>query len=271
MSRPVLPSSKVVVLGLPLDENSSFLRGPALAPVHIRAALHSASSNLSTENGLDLGKEASWQDLGDMQLPSGAEARRQIEEEVFRILEDGGRLLVLGGDHSITYPVVRAFGRHYQGLNILHLDAHSDLYPRYDGSRFSHACPFARIMEEGLAKRLVQVGVRTLNELQREQAERFGVEIIEMRAWQPRIELTFDGPLYLSLDLDVLDPAFAPGLSHPEPGGFSTREVLRMLEKVIGNLVGADIVELNPLRDVNELTAMTGAKFYKELVARMLA
>jgi arginase len=263
-------TDKVAVLGLPLDENSSFLRGPALAPAHIRAALHSGSSNLSTEFGLDLGKESGWQDLGDMQLSPGEEGRRQIEAQVLRILEGKARLLLLGGDHSVTYPVVRAFARHYPGLNVLHLDAHSDLYPEYDGSPFSHACPFARIMEEGLAKRLVQVGIRTLNDTQREQAERFGVEVIEMRAWRPDIELVFDGALYLSLDLDVLDPAFAPGLSHPEPGGFSTREVLRLLEVVRGNLVGADIVELNPTRDVNELTALTAAKFYKEIVARML-
>jgi arginase len=270
MAFPGKPTAKVLVLGLPVDENSSFLRGCALAPGHIRAALHSGSSNLSTEKGLDLGNETGWQDLGDIQLSSGAKGRQQIEAEVSRILDGGARLLALGGDHSVTYPVVRAFARRYPQLNILHLDAHSDLYPEYDGSRFSHACPFARIMEESLAVRLVQVGVRTLNDIQKKQSERFDVEIIEMRNWNPGIELAFEGPFYLSLDLDVLDPAFAPGLSHPEPGGFSTRDVLRLLEKISGNLVGADIVELNPTRDINELTAMTAAKFYKELVARML-
>jgi arginase len=271
MSFSLSQSSKVVVLGLPLDENSSFIRGPALAPAHIRSALHSGSSNLSTENGLDLGIESSWEDVGDLHISPGAEGRSQIEEAVHTILEGGPRLLILGGDHSVTYPVVKGFSRHYRALNILHIDAHSDLYPEYGGSRYSHACPFARIMEEGLVKRLVQVGIRTLNDVQKKQAERFGVEIIEMRRWNPGIELIFDGPLYLSLDLDVLDPAFAPGLSHPEPGGFSTREVLSLLEKVRGNLVGADIVELNPTRDINEMTAMTAAKFYKEIVARMLA
>lgn len=263
-------SAPVIVLGLPLDENSSFLRGPALAPAFIRAALHSASANLSAENGLDLGSQGSWQDRGDLILSPGEEGRRQIETEVGEILEGGARLMILGGDHSVTYPVVRAFARHYHRLNILHLDAHSDLYPEYDGSPFSHASPFARIMEEGLAKRLVQVGVRTLNQIQREQAARFGVEIIQMQDWYPGFELTFEDPLYLSLDMDALDPAFAPGVSHPEPGGFSTREVLRLLQALKGNLVGADIVELNPLRDVNGVAGMAAAMFYKEIVSRML-
>ena len=98
-------------------------------------------------------------------------------------------MLTLGGDHAITYPILRAYGPHYPDLTILHIDAHPDLYDELEGDRLSHACPFARIMEAGLARRLVQVGVRTLNPHQRQQAERFGVKIFEMRrldAFRPR-------------------------------------------------------------------------------------
>jgi arginase len=155
-------------------------------------------------------------------------------------------------------------------LSILHLDAHPDLYDELDSNRLSHACPFARIMEAGLATRLVQVGIRTMTPHQQQQAERFGVEVHHLRDWDPNRVLEFGDPLYISLDMDVLDPAYAPGISHYEPGGLSTRAVLDILQTVKGHIVGADIVELNPSRDHQGVTAMVAAKFYKELLARML-
>ncbi|HEU5439833.1 MAG TPA: agmatinase [Ktedonobacterales bacterium] len=264
---------QVAVIGVPLDENSSFLRGPALAPPRIRAALHSGSMNLCTEDGVDLDARGDWRDLGDLALGSGAEALVAIERAAADLHARGTRVLALGGDHSITAPLVRglASATASSDLTILHFDAHPDLYDEYGGSRTSHACPFARIMERGLARRLVQVGIRAMNPHQRAQAERFGVEVIPMRDVHPGLTLDLHGPVYVSLDLDALDPAFAPGVSHHEPGGLSVREVLRMLASVEGPLVGADIVEYNPTRDHAEMTAAVAAKFYKELVGRMLS
>ena len=157
-------------------------------------------------------------------------------------------------------------------IDVVHIDAHSDLYDELHGDRLSHACPFSRIMEEGLVSRLVQLGIRTLNAHQRAQAERFGVEVFEMRDWRPEDGLPADlaGPLYLSLDLDALDPAFAPGVSHPEPGGLSTRQLLDILQALPAPLIGADLVELNPLRDPLGLTARVAAKLLKEIAARLL-
>jgi arginase len=186
------------------------------------------------------------------------------------LLDRGVYVLALGGDHAITYPIVRAYGVKYDPLNILHLDAHPDLYDEYKGNRFSHACPLARIMEEKLVSRLVQVGIRTMNPHQRAQVERFGVEVIEMWQWDPRLTLEFEGPLYVSLDLDVLDPAFAPGISHREPGGLSTRELLGLLQGLQRPIVGADIVELNPERDPMGIATVAAAKILKEIVACML-
>lgn len=256
------------LLGAPYDGSSSFLRGPALAPIHIREALHSPSSNLSTERGASLDDTTWWRDAGDLELSTGA-VREEIERGVAAVLEQGGRPLVLGGDHSITYPVVRAVARSNTPFTILHFDAHADLYDALDGDRFSHACPFARIMAEGLATRLVQVGIRTLNAHQREQAERFGVEIIDMRAVAAGVRPVVSGPVYLSVDIDVLDPAFAPGVSHWEPGGLSTRELLTMLQAIEGPVVGADLVEFNPARDASGMTAMVAAKVLKELLDTM--
>ena len=125
-------------------------------------------------------------------------------------------------------------------------------------------------MEEGLADRLVQIGIRTMNPHQREQAKRFGVEVHGPRSVPTIAALELGAPLYLSVDLDVLDPAFAPGLAHPEPGGLTTRDVLSIIQDLPCALVGADIVELNPRRDINNLTAMTAAKILKEILANMI-
>jgi len=264
-------SSSVVVLGIPFDENSSFLRGTARAPGVIREALHSESCNLFAENGLDLGLSSDWKDIGNMHAGEKVHAFEQIENAVSDIVSKGARPLSLGGDHSITYAIIRAVSAAHDNLTVLHLDAHPDLYDELHGNRYSHACPFARIMEEGLIVRLVQVGIRTMTSHQREQADRFGVEVIEAREWQVGRDMHLDGPLYISLDLDVFDPAYAPGVSHHEPGGLSTRDVLGIIQSLRAPIVGADIVEMNPDRDLNGMTAMVAAKCMKELLAKMLS
>jgi agmatinase len=194
----------------------------------------------------------------------------RIETGIRDLLERGLRPVSLGGDHAVTYPILRAFSRKYPKLSILHFDAHPDLYDEFAGNRLSHACPFARIMEEKLASRLVQVGVRTATRHQREQAARFGVEMIEMRNWTAPLAIHFDTPVYISFDLDGIDPAFAPGVSHPEPGGPTTRQVLEVIHGVDAPIVGADVVELNPSRDPSGITALVGAKLVKEIAAQML-
>jgi arginase len=167
------------LLGIPLDVNSSYLRGSAGAPAKIREALRSDASNKWTELGVDLGAAGAFADAGDLRLRDSREKAADDFAEIARavggLLEKGERPVSLGGDHSITYPILKAFGGRYPELTIVHFDAHPDLYEEFEGSRMSHACPFARIMEERLAKRLVQVGIRTMNGHQSEQAARFGV------------------------------------------------------------------------------------------------
>ena len=272
-TKPQNPSQniKIAVLGIPLDLNSSYLRGPALAPPLIREAFYSESANLWTEGGIDLGKETDWRFMGELGDLDKGNWLSHIETRVEGILKGKIRLISLGGDHSVTFPIIRVYHKFYPDLTVLQLDAHPDLYDELDGSRTSHACPFARIMDEGLVRRLIQVGVRTLTGHQREQAERFGVEIIEMREIQQMETLIMEGPIYLSLDMDCLDPAFAPGVSHYEPGGLSTRDVLGIIQNLAGNLVGADIVEYNPERDPLGITGMVAAKLLKEILGRMLS
>jgi arginase len=200
------------------------------------------------------------------------DVRGSIERAIDSVIAGGGTPIALGGDHSITYPILRAVRKSYPALTILHLDAHADLYDEFEGDRYSHACPFARIMEEKLANRLVQVGIRTLTGHLRDQVKRFAVDVIDMRAWVAGKRPMNTGPVYLSLDLDVLlDPTFAPGVSHWEPGGLSTREVIQIIQSVGGTLIGADVVEYNPVRDPSGMTGMVAAKLVKEIAARMLS
>jgi len=260
----------VAIIGIPFDENSSFVKGTALAPPRIRQAFHSPSSNLFTENLTDLGSAPSLSDLGDLAFSDDSDAFSLIENTVHAALKQGTHLFCLGGDHSITYPILRAYASTHSQLTIVQLDAHPDLYEEYDGSRFSHACPFARIMEEQLAKHLIQIGIRSMNTHQLEQAKRFNVETIDMRVWQKNPSLKIKGPVYLSLDMDVLDPAYAPGVCHPEGGGLTTREVVEIIQHLPGPLVGADLVEYNPNHDPTGITDVAAAKLMKEILGRLL-
>ncbi|XP_055817463.1 arginase 1, mitochondrial isoform X2 [Solanum dulcamara] len=237
------------LLGVPLGHNSSFLQGPAFAPPRIREAMWCGSTNSTTEEGKVLDDPRVLTDAGDVPVQelrdAGVDDDRLmsiISESVKLVMEeDPLRPLVLGGDHSISYPVVRAVSEKLGGpIDILHLDAHPDIYHAFEGNKYSHASSFARIMEGGYARRLLQ----KLGE---------GVKGV-----------------YISVDVDCLDPAFAPGVSHIEPGGLSFRDVLNIVHNLQADVVGADVVEFNPQRDtVDGMTAMVAAKLVRELTAKM--
>jgi arginase len=260
------------MLGVCYDASSSFRRGAAAAPPVIREAMWSEAGNSWTELGLDL-STAALDDEGDLVLEDpedDAHVREAIEAAIRRIADSGRRPLVLGGDHSVTYPVLRGLRASHPRLTILHLDAHGDLYDEFQGDRYSHACAFARIMEERLADRLIQVGIRTITGHQRDQGRRFGVEVIEMKDWDDAADLELETPVYLSCDLDVIEPGLAPGISHREPGGLTVRQALAIIQSVAAPLVGADFVEFNPSADQSGVTAAVSAKLVRELAARML-
>jgi arginase len=258
------------LLGIPFDGQSSYLRGAGDAPPKIREAMRCDASNSWTESGVDLGVAGVYGDAGDLDFTE-KDAFAAIERGVGALMDAGKRPVSLGGDHSITFPIVKAVAQRQRELTIFHFDAHPDLYDEFEGNRLSHACPFARIMEAGLAKRLVQVGIRTMNRHQREQAQRFGVEVVEMWGLPAYEKLKAAGAVYITFDMDVLDPAFAPGISHREPGGMSVREAIAHLHAIQGQIVGADVVELNPVRDLDGVTATVAAKILKEVLGRMVA
>jgi agmatinase len=262
----------IKLIGIPYDNNSSFLKGPALAPQRIRLMDTEGSANVFAENGMEIRNGIEYSDEGDIVFNDidPAKAFATIQKKITGLLNDNHKVIALGGDHSVSYPLIDAFSNKYEKLNILHLDAHSDLYENFDNNPYSHASPFARLTETGKINSLTQVGLRTLTTHHREQAKKFGIRIVEMKDLNFSFINTLQSPLYISLDIDVLDPAFAPGISHHEPGGMSTRELLKIIQQINVPVVGADIVEYNPVRDVNNMTAMVGYKLMKELISKML-
>lgn len=258
--------NKIIIQGIQFDAHSSYQQGPKLAPPLIREALYCGSLNLYAENGISIENDQ-IEDKGDFEI----EDYFTIEEITKKHLHNAEKVLTLGGDHSISFPILKAYQKKYPKIDILHIDAHSDLYDDFEGDKYSHACPFARIMENKLATRLVQVGIRTLNTHQAKQAEKYNVEIHQMKDLDVSKLPKFKNPLYISLDMDAFDPAFAPGVSHHEPGGLTSREVINLIHSIDAEIIGADIVEYNPHRDFQNMTAFLGAKMMKELLAKMMS
>ena len=260
----------ISVIGIPTDRHSSFLKGAALAPPLIIKEFHSDAGNKFAENGLDLGKEGLWEDIGLIKLMDSDNEFDKIKDSIEDVLNNRNYPISIGGDHSITYPIIAGYHKFYPKVNILHFDAHPDLYENFENDPFSHASPFARIMENNLANELIQIGIRTMTDHQKDQVDKYKIKVITMNEFASDLVLKFDDPVYISIDLDGLDPAYAPGVSHPEPGGLSTRDMLKIISNIDGEVIGGDIVEYNPKKDINNITAVTAAKLLKELMGKIL-
>ncbi len=257
---------KTRLLGFEWDASSSHARGPALAPGIVRRLLTSEASSSYSIDLVDIREAIAGFDIPP--LPDdGAAARETIERTVAAAIAAGRTPLSIGGDHSITYPILKAVAAQHGPISVLHIDAHPDLHDAYEGDPFSHASPFARAHDDGLIASHVAVGVRCWDPKSKAQAEKFGVTILRAHELDLIPASIFEQPLYMTIDLDGLDPAFAPGVSHPEPGGLSTLDALALIRRIKGPLVGADIVELNPERDPMLTTARVVVRLVKELTA----
>lgn len=261
--------SRIALLGVPNDDNSSYLRGAAEAPARIRAHLFCDAYSTWSETGFDLGAPGAIVDHGDLRFDAATDPWQAIEHAVAQAIGAGDPLVCLGGDHAITHPILRGVRSRHPRVSVLHIDAHPDIYDSYQGNPRSHASPFARIMEERLVDRLVQVGLRTINDEHRAQFARFGVDVVEAARCGEPLRLDFDSPVYVSIDIDALDPAYAPGVSHREPGGLSVRRVIDIIQSIDRPIVGADVVEYNPRCDIADLTLGVAAKLVKEVAGMM--
>jgi agmatinase len=267
---------KVGILGIRDDSNSSFMRGASQAPRIIRETFLSESSNTYCEHGLDI--EAITTDFRDISQPDTHELVDEFMRNI--MVTNSLQPLTLGGDHAISYPVVRAVSRILnKPLTIVHFDAHPDVYPDFENNPFSHASPFARILETtGVCHKLIALGIRTATPIQRAQYAKYGVSCLEAKDFpahgrdcatflQPLIAPT--DPVYISFDMDVIEPGLAPGVSHREGGGISVRQAVDAIHAIPGRVVGADLVEFNPLRDISGVTAAVAAKLFKELASKI--
>jgi agmatinase len=272
----------VAVLGIPFDSGVTYRPGARFGP----AAIRNASRLLRAYHpGLDVHPFAVLQvaDAGDVGCNPFdiAEAISQIEAAADAILDDATHLLSIGGDHTIALPLLRAMHRRHGPVALLHFDAHLDTWDTYFGAAYTHGTPFRRAWEEGLLleNRAAHVGIRgplfSPDDLVDD--ARFGFEIVSAmdvlddgrRAIADRVrDRLGDAPVYVSIDIDVLDPGFAPGTGTPEAGGITSRELLGILRGLAGvNLVGADIVEVAPPYDTGEITAVAAAHAAYELLA----
>jgi len=265
--------AQLVFVGLPDDSQSSYRRGCARAPARLRAAYDGNCYNACSESGVDLTEAVT--DLGDLppQASWAATARgfREFAEKIFR----AGKIpFFAGGDHAVTVPVVEALSGLGQPVYIVQLDAHPDLYPDYAGSRDSHACTATRLLEMEHVASVTQLGIRTLNPIQAQQAERFGERLRMFHArelpgpFPPLAHIPRGARVYVTVDLDAFDPAYAPGVAHPVPGGFRPRQALDFLQLVGWELVGMDAVEVNPELDLNDRTAILAARLLHEGMGR---
>jgi agmatinase len=259
----------VTLHGFAWDASSSYTRGAAQGPAAIRANLFSDHSSAYGLNGTDIAAAITEFSFNDLPADA-AEARAVISADISQTIEAGHKPLSLGGDHSVSYPILKALAAKHGPINVLHIDAHLDLYDELDGDRFSHACPFRRAIEDGCIDQLIQVGIRSAPPAHLEWAAERGVQSLGSEQIGEIDWSRLTAPLYMTIDLDGLDPAFAPGVSHIEPGGLTSREVIGLIHKLPVSLVGADVVELNPSRDINLMTTHLAVRLVKELTAAMV-
>lgn len=261
--------SEIVIIGAPMDLTVSYRPGTRQGPHAIRQASHGLE-----EYSVDLDRDLahySYYDAGDVLLPFGAvkENLRRISAVTATILSGGKTPFVLGGEHLISCAVIQEVAKKYPGLTVVHFDAHADLREEFLGERFSHATVMRRVVETVGGKNLYQFGIRSGTREEfvfaRANTNTFIDRVVEpLMENLPRLKGL---PVYVSLDIDVADPSFAPGTGTPEPGGCSAREII-MAVHLLGELdiVGFDLVEVSPLYDPSDRTALLAAKLIREAI-----
>jgi agmatinase len=272
----------VAILGVPFDSGVSYRPGARFGPGHIRNSSKLLRPYHPAQDVHPFGDQQ-VADAGDVAVNPFdlTEAVQQIDDAVTTVRADGASLLTLGGDHTIALPILRSLYRDHGPIAVLHFDAHLDTWDTYFGAPYTHGTPFRRASEEGLLdlERCQHMGIRgplyAANDLEDDAA--LGFQIVRADDYETdgvggaisRMRRRLgDGPVYVSIDIDVLDPAHAPGTGTPEAGGLTSRELLHTLRGLTGlNVVGADIVEVAPAYDHAEITGIAAAHVAYELLA----
>lgn len=271
-SHPNYEESKAVLYGMPMDWTVSFRPGSRFGPARIRevsVGLEEYSPYLDRE--LD---DVKFFDAGDIPLPFGnaQKSLEEIEKYVRNVLADGKIPVGMGGEHLVTWGVVRAIYEKYPDVAVLHFDAHTDLRTDYEGEPLSHATPIRKIAEMIGPSNVYSFGIRSGLKEEFEWAKENGMFIAKFEVLEPLKEVlpTLKGRnVYITTDIDVLDPAFAPGTGTVDCGGITSKELLAAIHEIARsevNVVGFDLVEVAPVYDHSEMTVNTASKLLREMI-----
>ncbi len=259
--------SDVVLVGAPLDQTTSFRPGTRMGPRRIRELSYGLEDYSSYLNGSL--NEKNFCDIGDIELPFGNvyESLKLIESVAHQIIEDEKIPFFIGGEHLISYPVIKQVALKFPELKVLHFDAHADLRDSFFGEKLSHATVLRRVCECIKHRHLYQFGIRSgvkeEFDFARQHTNTFLVDVKE--PFMSVLEELKGFPVYVTFDIDVLDPAYAPGTGTPEPGGCTSKEIFEVIQKFKElNIVGFDLVEVSPLTDLSERTCIVAAKIIRE-------
>ena len=262
--------SLIALLGIPFDATSSFRPGSRFAPDTIRLYSEIIES-YSPYQDRDL-EDVSFYDAGNIEITVSnfSVLRSAVSLQVAELLKNGKKVVTMGGEHLISLPIIEAYFKAYPHLKVLHFDAHADLRDDYLGEKYSHAAVIRRICEVVGASNVYQFGVRSGTKEEfayAPNATNFYPFDLNVQDLEAVVEDIQDAPVYITLDLDVLDPAYFPGTGTPEPGGWTFHDLLQALLLVKDvNLVGADLVELCPAYDRSDIATITAIKLLREII-----
>jgi agmatinase len=264
--------SKVVLYGMPMDWTVSYRPGSRFGPARIREVsigLEEYSPYLDRELA-----DVKYFDAGDIPLPFGNPQKSidLIEEFVSKLMAEDKFPLGMGGEHLVSWPVMKAVAAKYKDLAIIHMDAHTDLREHYEGEPLSHSTPIRKIAERIGPENVFSFGIRSGMKEEFEWAKNVGMHISKFEVLEPLKEILpklAGRPVYVTIDIDVLDPAHAPGTGTVDAGGITSKELLASIHEIARsevNVVGADLVEVAPIYDHSEQTANTASKLIREMM-----
>lgn len=260
--------SKSVILGCPYDGSASFRPGARFGPASIRKASWGIET-YSPYLNKDL-NHLSIHDMGDLELPLGEKkiSFDLIRKAVFKILSEEKFPILLGGDHLITLPILEEMIKIYPRLYLIHIDAHTDLREDYLGESLSHSTVIRKVMDRLDRGRLFQIGIRAGTEEEFKLAKKMkSLVLLNPGAIETMIKHIGNSPVYVTLDLDVFDPSFLPGVGAPEPGGLTLNEFISLLKKLQKlNVIGFDMVELTPDYDPTQISSITASVILREMI-----
>jgi agmatinase len=269
---PELNEAQTVIYGMPMDWTASFRPGSRFGPGRIRE-VSLVLEEFSPYLRRDL-SEIRYYDAGDIPLPFGNPEKSldQIDHFVAKVMASKKMPFGLGGEHLVTWPVVRKIHQYHRKLAVIHIDAHADLRTDYEGEILSHATPLRKIVQLLGPENVYQFGIRSGTKEEFTYAEQEGIHFYPFEVLKPLKEVLpqlKDRPVYVTIDIDVLDPAFAPGTGTPEPGGITSNELFEAIHAIARSgvdVVGADLVEVAPAYDPTEQTPVVAAKAVREML-----